>query len=103
VNELNCNDFILFKECVIRWGNTSQIIMAIEELNELSVELCHQLRANKPHDVIKIIEELTDVKLMLDQIQFIFNISDGKLNNMRHKKIQRLKKLLKIENEKDER
>ncbi|MBA7493369.1 hypothetical protein ES702_03927 [subsurface metagenome] len=92
---MTIDDFNLFKECVIRWGNTSQLLMAIEEMNELSVELCHQLRANKPHDVDRIIEEITDVKLMMDQIQFIFNISDGKLDIMRSKKIQRLKKLLK--------
>jgi len=94
---MDIDEFRLYRKCVDQWGETSQILMCIEELNELAVELCHSLRAIKPFNMENIIGEIADVKLMLDQLQYILKISDGKLENVRHKKIERLKKLLGIE------
>jgi len=91
------DDEELFKECVNHWGTTSQILMVIEELSELIVELCHSLRANKPFNIEQITEELADAKLMLDQLQFIFNISDIELNNIRKMKMKRIKELIESE------
>lgn len=94
---MNIDEFRLYKKCVDQWGTTSQILMVIEELNELAIELCHSLRVNKPFNIEHITEEIVDVKLMLDQLQYILKISDGKLKNVRYKKIERLKELLGIE------
>jgi len=89
----------VFQECVDLWGEVSQILMAVEELNELSVELLHALRANKPFDIDRITEEIADVDLMIDQLKFIFSISDEDLHKAREKKIQRLKEIIESEKE----
>jgi len=71
--------------------------MAVEELNELSIELLHALRANKPFDIDRIMDEIADVDLMIDQLKFIFSISDEDLSKAKEKKIQRLKEIIESE------
>jgi len=88
------NESEIFKECVNHYEEVSQILMAIEELSELIVELCHSLRAVKPFNLKRITEEIADAKLMLDQLQYIFHVSDVDLSRIRESKISRLKGLL---------
>lgn len=90
-------DFLLFQSCVETWGETSQYLMAIEELNELGLVLCHSLRANKPFEIERVTEEITDVRLMLEQIEFMLGITEQDLLEMRRKKIKRLYGLLEDE------
>lgn len=91
------NDAQLFQDCIDTWGTTSQILMAIEELNELGVVLCHSLRANKPFDLDSITEEITDVQLMIDQLVHLFGLTDIQLFKIRQGKIDRLRELLEDE------
>jgi len=86
--------FQIYKNCIAQWGETSQILMVIEELNELAVVLCHSLRANKPFDLDHIKEEMADVQIMLEQLKVILSISDVELSEERQKKLQRVKELL---------
>ncbi len=84
----------IFEECLFKWGKPSQILMTLEELNELGLVLCHSLRKIKKVTKKEIIEEITDVKLMIDQMQYIFEITDDELFNMRLAKLSRLRRLL---------
>lgn len=84
----------LFKRCVDKWGSLSQFLMVVEELNELSVEILHMLRANKKPEMIKVFKELVDVLFMLDQFMYMLDIGDLVLRNLRDKKVEYVETLL---------
>ena len=69
-----------------------QLIVAIEELSELQKELCKTLRGNINKE--NIIEELSDVYIMLDQIKVYFSITCNEVKEMIDKKIERTKERL---------
>lgn len=72
----------LYERAIARYGEEKQIIKAIEELGELSVELARAL-LNKRQDekqLSDLREELADVCIMCDQLQLIFDdVSDWEL------------------------
>lgn len=68
-----------------------QFIVAIEELSELQKELCKFLRNKGKKE--NIIEEVADVKIMLEQIEYFFNI-DYEVEEQIEKKIERTKERL---------
>lgn len=53
------------------YGTDNQIKKAIEELTELSLELQRNL-SNPGSNTLKVIEELADVQIMVDQMRMIF-------------------------------
>lgn len=57
------------------YGRTSQIQVAIEEMSELTKELCKDLRGTP--DLERIIEEMADVQIMLDQLRIIYDNNPG--------------------------
>ena len=83
----------LYSKAVLKWGVSAQIMMAIEELSELSVELCHWLRINKESNKNKLVDELADVEIMLEQLKQMFNLFDDVRIKKSHK-LERLNKLL---------
>lgn len=85
------------KEAIYQWGETSQFLMVLEELNELAVVVAHGLRANKPFDIQDFITEMADVRIMLRQLQVMLKISDQQLIDEEQKKLKRLKELLETE------
>lgn len=89
----------IYASCVHLWGSTSQFLMVIEELNELAVTLCHGLRGNKPFELEDIKGEMADVQVMLEQLQYMLKFTDQELQEERQKKLQRLKELIKFEQE----
>ena len=92
---MNIETFRLYSKALDYWGETAQMLIAIEEMSELSVELCHALRANKPFDIETIKEEIADVSIMLEQLQNILCISDPDLQIAKNKKLSRLKERIK--------
>ena len=62
----------IYKDAIEFFGDTSQKIMVIEEMSELSKELCKELRQRC--DVSHIAEELADVEITLAQIKMIYGI-----------------------------
>jgi len=62
----------IFKEALDFFGETSQKIMVIEEMSELTKELCKELRNRG--NIENIADELADVEITLDQIKNIYNI-----------------------------
>jgi len=63
---------ILLK-AVRKWGNHSQISMAIEECTELSLALQKHFRSPSPETIANIEDEIADVIIMMEQMQLIFN------------------------------
>ena len=92
INDLEA--FHLMEDAIKHWGEIAQIMMAIEECNELALVLCHSMRKLKVVQTEEIIKEISDVRLMTEQLQLIFGISDPCLEEYRQKNLEHLKKLL---------
>jgi NTP pyrophosphatase (non-canonical NTP hydrolase) len=64
----------IYQEAIDFFGNTSQKIMVIEEMSELTKELCKELRERG--NVENIADELADVEITLAQLKMIYNIHE---------------------------
>lgn len=73
-------------EIADNYGMQSQIPIAIEEMSELTKELCKYIRGND--NEIDIAEEVADVKIMIEQIVYLFGIDD-KVDKMIDYKLNR--------------
>ena len=62
----------IYQDAIEFFGVTSQKIMVIEEMSELTKELCKELRGRG--DVEHIADELADVEITLAQIKKIYDI-----------------------------
>ena len=89
--EMGC----ILQRATEKYGFEAQMQMAIEEMSELMKELCKYFRYAENDK--EIVEEIADVKIMIWQMEMLFNYKD-KVNRIMEKKIRRLKKRM----EKDE-
>ncbi|MBR1903662.1 MAG: hypothetical protein IJ824_00590 [Alphaproteobacteria bacterium] len=67
-------EYKIYEEAIEFFGNTSQKIMVIEEMSELTKELCKELRDRG--NIENIADELADVEITLAQLKMIYNIHD---------------------------
>ena len=84
-----------YDECINVWGEDAQIKMCIEEMSELTKELCKNYRENfrgTPQQIEKICEEIADVQNVVDKMQHIFG--EERVDEIRAQKIERTKPLL---------
>ncbi|MBQ8424642.1 MAG: hypothetical protein IJX17_01315 [Clostridia bacterium] len=88
-----------YEKCLSTLGCNSQILMCIEEMSELTKELCKFYRQGEMNCSVElknhICEEIADVQNMVDEMQFIFGIE--KVDEIRKQKIDRVEKRLKEE------
>lgn len=89
---ININNKLL-KKAVDKWGKDAQVIMIIEEMSELTKEICKNERGRDNHD--QIVEELTDVLIMLEQGKYIYNIDDNEIEYYFNLKMKYLEDKLK--------
>ncbi len=71
------------------YGKESQLNMVIEEMSELTKEICKHKRGNQNRE--SILEELADVYITLEQLCYIFEIKDNEIREVLNKKLERLK------------
>lgn len=64
----------LYQDAINFFGDLSQKVMVIEEMSELTKELCKELRDRG--NVDHIAEELADVEITLAQIKLIYGIDE---------------------------
>lgn len=81
----------VLKSLVGKYGD-KQIIVCIEEMSELTKELCKNLRGD--HNLDNIYEEMADVYIMLTQMQILLQMDVEALEYMIDKKIKRTKERL---------
>lgn len=81
----------ILKNALQHYGANSQRIVAIEEMSELIKELCKVARCEE--NIAHIAEEIADVRIMLDQLQIMFDCS-GKVAGYDAAKVDRLRKRL---------
>lgn len=77
----------LYAKLRTRFGDVTQTIVAIEELSELQKELCKWLRDSK-RDITPIMEEIADVRIMLEQLQAMLGC-DNCVEQIMNEKLQR--------------
>lgn len=93
---------LIIEAAIAKQGEEHQMRQTQEELAELIVAINKYERAIKSdndtfRERIDIIEEMTDVLIMLDAVKKILNISDHEIKLMRDYKINRLLNRLKEE------
>lgn len=88
----------IYRDAIDFFGDESQKIMVVEEMSELTKELCKELRGRG--DVEHLADELADVEIMLSQIKIIYNIhqtvaehKDYKLNRLAGSIVELKKKM----------
>jgi NTP pyrophosphatase (non-canonical NTP hydrolase) len=67
-------ELTIYKEAIGLFGTLSQKIMVIEEMSELTKELCKELRDRG--NIENIADELADVEITLAQIKIIYDIEE---------------------------
>lgn len=77
----------LYVKLRTRFGDVAQTIVAIEELSELQKELCKWLRDSK-RDITPIVEEIADVRIMIEQLQAMLGC-DNCVEQIMKEKLQR--------------
>ena len=80
-------DLEIYKRLRAQNGDTAQLVVAVEELSELTKEITKCLRSKGNIDHLA--EEVADVEIMVEQVKLIFNVQD-KVEVARQIKLQRL-------------
>ncbi len=66
----------LYDTAVEKWGKLAQVMMAVEEMAELTQILIHTQRSNRKVTHTDLASEIADVKIMLEQMENVFMCSD---------------------------
>ena len=82
--EINRDDL---KSIIEHYGKTAQLTMCLEEMSELSKEICKYQRGVLHLNAI--MEEIADVLVTIEQAKLIFGIADHEIQNIIESKIQR--------------
>ena len=84
-------EMALYEQAVTRFGEEHQIVIAIEEMSELTKALAKYLRYGGNPDILASIqEERADVEIMLNQLHVIF----GDCSQQECEKLDHLRELL---------
>lgn len=79
----------IYKQAIKTYGKKAQKLMAIEEMSELTKEICKDFRGKLDRE--HLIEEMTDVLITMDQMMIMYEISVNEIKQMREGKLERLK------------
>lgn len=82
----------VYDEAISKFGDRKQVTVAIEEMSELTKELCKWLEG-RLEDTDSISQEIADVTIMMEQLRIIFECNDDVCQDMDFK-IERLSKRL---------
>ena len=81
--------FNTYNKAIELYGEKAQKLMAIEEMSELTKEICKDFRGKLDRE--HLIEEIIDVIITIDQLMMMYEISGDEIEQMRERKIERLK------------
>ena len=87
-------------KAIANYGESVQIIVAVEEMSELQKALCKMLRHKKTGEYtygelyMSVIEEIADVEIMLEQLKMIFH-SEELVGGVKVQKLKRLEERIK--------
>ena len=78
----------IYTPVIKKYGRELQMMVAIEEMSELTKALIHDMRKNRGYKIDSIAEEIADVKIMLEQLEVIFSCSDLVEEQMQYKLVK---------------
>ena len=78
-----------YKKAIKTYGEKAQKLMAIEEMSELTKEICKDFRGQLDRE--HLIEEMADVTITIYQLLMMYEISDKEIQQMCERKMERLK------------
>jgi len=81
----------VIRECIERYGEDKKSCMATEECAELIQainKVKRKIKENK-EAIDNLIEEISDVEIMIEQLKIMYGIDDGKINQMMMEKLER--------------
>ena len=81
-----------YKQAIELYGEHAQKLMVIEEMSELTKEICKDFRGQLDRE--HLIEEMADVTITIDQLMMMYKIDFGEIQKVRKSKIERLKERL---------
>lgn len=64
----------IYEAALEKWGELAQTMVAIEEMSELTKEICKLHRGKR--DMDDLADEIADVTIMLEQLRLIYDIND---------------------------
>lgn len=79
-------------DAINTWGVYAQLIMAIEEMSELTKEITKWFRGKRNRE--EMAGEMADVIIMMEQLKLTFSITDDEINSIVEAKTERLKSRL---------
>lgn len=86
-----------YKQAIETYGEKAQKLMAIEEMSELTKEICKDFRGMLDRE--HIIEEIADVTITIYQLLMMYEIGDNEIQQMCERKAERLKERLEKQND----
>lgn len=91
----------IFTEAIELWGEEAQMLMAIEEMAELTDKLTKYMRGRNVK-IESLAEEVADVRIMMEQLEVILGRRDWRGNTLCQfiydKKLERLKERIQESN-----
>lgn len=81
-----------YKKAIKTYGKKAQKLMAIEEMSELTKEICKDFRGMLDRE--HLIEEIADVTITIYQLLMMYEIGDNEIQQMCERKMERLKERL---------
>lgn len=88
-------DINVINKSIAKHGKQMQFNVCIEEMSELTKELCKNMRGFENEDMIT--EELADVYIMLENVKIICGIKDKDIQREVNFKLNRLEERMKHE------
>lgn len=81
MNKINYEDRKKVYQAALRkWGVDLQTMMAVEEMSELTKEICKIKRGKIDLDALA--DEIADVTIMLEQLRMIYGLNDAVCDHM---------------------
>ena len=84
-------DFI--EALIQKYGVETQVLVAVEEMSELQKALLKNINRNSKN-LTEVKEEMVDVSIMLEQLRYIYKISNREFSTIKKNKIERTEKRL---------
>ena len=87
MNKINYEDRKKVYQAALRkWGADLQTMMAVEEMSELTKEICKIKRGKMDLDALA--DEIADVTIMLEQLREIYGLNDAVCDHMDAKSLR---------------
>ena len=87
----------IYQAAIDTWGEDNQLIVAVEEMAELTKEICKRQRGDG--DIYDIAEEIADVRICLEQLEMIFGCGSGVCGIMQKKAARLVERIREAQSE----